>query len=117
VAIRKTPLSDLSAPDRKRIAKAIERGRAVNDTSDAATAVAYATWVLRRYRIAIVLWFVAAVVSLPNTRGHQSIRYDVFTAVALLLFVVFTVLERLALRSLHRNRALIQNDSVAEGFS
>jgi hypothetical protein len=113
VAIRKTPLANLAEPDRTRIAKAIERGRSVHDTSDAETAIVYAIWILRRYRIGIILWFVTAVVSLPNTIQHQSIRYDLFTSTALLLLVVFTVLERLALRSLHRNQALIENDAVA----
>jgi hypothetical protein len=115
VAITQTPLSALPKPERKRIAKAIECGQAVRDTSDAETAVAYAIWVLRRYRISIIVWFVLGGASLFNTIQHQSqsIRDDVFTAVALALFVVWTVLERLALRSLHRNQALIQNGSVA----
>jgi hypothetical protein len=101
VAIRKTPLSDLAEPERKRIAKAIERGRALRDPSDAEMAVAYAIWILRRHRISIIVWFVLGGASLFNTIQHQSqsIGDDVFTAVAVVLFVAWTVLERLALRS------------------
>jgi hypothetical protein len=114
VAITKTPLSALAKPERKRIAKAVERGRAVGDVSDAEMAVTYATWVLRRYRIVVIMWFVLGGVSLFNTVQHrsQSIATDAFTAWAIVAFFAYSLLERLALRSLNRNQALMQRSTV-----
>jgi hypothetical protein len=101
----KNPLSEVA--HRKSIAKAVQKGRAVENSADALFAVAYAHWVARLWGWLAVVFGAVGAINIYLATASTSQRFDLILGIAFVgIGVAYGWMRSRALRSVPLNQGI-----------